>query len=428
MPLPTPNKNEEQSAFIGRCSGILNEEFPDNKQRAAVCYSQWRKSKKGDSVDREFTFHLDKESNLKLDPSTGFLYGKARLTRTGVFDYYDVKGNLMREYRSDEEVFDKVSMDSLSLKPIVDDHPPEMVTSDNINSLQVGSVGEIINIDGQYLTSNIVITDKEMVETILDRKKMGLTTELSCGYSCMLVPEIGNHDSDGYYTFAQKNIKYNHVAIVDRGRAGDQVKILDGKNKKKEQKMAKVQFSRKAIKCDSLTLDQITQVVDEDNLNVINLLSDKLDEAVLIIENITQKKDEFQAKFDQATETINTLKTQVDSLNDINSPVISAMLKERSDVETIATKLGVDCKDKDVKTIKCDSILAMSKNADLKDKSDLYINTRFDAVKDIVNEQIKNDGNDKFSNFMNNLQNKEDKSKCNPRENFIKKDKEQNTK
>jgi len=428
MPLPIPNKDEEQNTFIGRCSSVLKDEFPEQKQRIAVCFSQWKKSKKEDSVNREFTFNLDKESNLKIDPSTGFLYGKARLTRTGVFDYYDKSGNLMREYRSEEEVFDEDSIKSLSMKPIVNDHPSEMVTSDNVNLLQVGSVGEVIDKDGAFLTSNIIITDKDMVDTVLNRKKMGLPTELSCGYNCMIVPEIGHHDSDGYYTFAQKKIKYNHVAIVDRGRAGDQVRILDKKQQKKEQIMAKVQFTRKAIKYDSLTLDQITQVVDEESLNLINILSNKLDEAVYLLNNISAKKDEFQAKYDQANVTITELKTKIDTLNDVNSPIIVAMIKERSDVETVAKELGVDCKDKDIKTIKCDSILALSKNADLKDKSDLYINTRFDAIKDIVKEKVNNDGNDIFSNFMENIQKKEDKSKNDPRSNFIEKDKCQNKK
>jgi predicted nucleotidyltransferase len=45
MPIPTPSGGEEQSAFISRCMGndVMNSEFPDQKQRSAVCYSQWRK-------------------------------------------------------------------------------------------------------------------------------------------------------------------------------------------------------------------------------------------------------------------------------------------------------------------------------------------------------------------------------------------------
>lgn len=46
MPLPTPNNGEDKSSFIGRCTSQLSDmgEFKDNKQRVAVCYSQWKKS------------------------------------------------------------------------------------------------------------------------------------------------------------------------------------------------------------------------------------------------------------------------------------------------------------------------------------------------------------------------------------------------
>jgi len=45
MPLPTPNNGEEQKAFLARCMAnpIMNTEYPESEQRAAVCYSQWRK-------------------------------------------------------------------------------------------------------------------------------------------------------------------------------------------------------------------------------------------------------------------------------------------------------------------------------------------------------------------------------------------------
>jgi hypothetical protein len=46
MPIPNPKKSEEQSDFVSRCMGdeTMNKEFPDQKQRAAVCYSQFKKA------------------------------------------------------------------------------------------------------------------------------------------------------------------------------------------------------------------------------------------------------------------------------------------------------------------------------------------------------------------------------------------------
>lgn len=47
MPLPSPKGKEKQGDFISRCMGdnTMGKDFKDQKQRAAVCYSQWRKAK-----------------------------------------------------------------------------------------------------------------------------------------------------------------------------------------------------------------------------------------------------------------------------------------------------------------------------------------------------------------------------------------------
>lgn len=41
MPLPTPHANESKDDFIGRCMEMLAGEFPNAKQRAAICLKQW---------------------------------------------------------------------------------------------------------------------------------------------------------------------------------------------------------------------------------------------------------------------------------------------------------------------------------------------------------------------------------------------------
>ena len=43
--MPTPERNEEQDDFVGRCmvSGTMSSEYPDESQRTAVCMAQWEK-------------------------------------------------------------------------------------------------------------------------------------------------------------------------------------------------------------------------------------------------------------------------------------------------------------------------------------------------------------------------------------------------
>lgn len=61
MPLPKPNKSETKQEFIDRCMAdeTMKKEYQDEKQRYAVCQSQWdkneEKSAEGDIERRYFT-------------------------------------------------------------------------------------------------------------------------------------------------------------------------------------------------------------------------------------------------------------------------------------------------------------------------------------------------------------------------------------
>lgn len=45
MPIPKPKANETESDFVARCMGddVMAREYPDQKQRAGVCYTQWKR-------------------------------------------------------------------------------------------------------------------------------------------------------------------------------------------------------------------------------------------------------------------------------------------------------------------------------------------------------------------------------------------------
>lgn len=52
MAIPNPKNKEKKSEFVSRCIGDTqtSKDFPDQKQRIAVCYSQWDKAKKDAQV------------------------------------------------------------------------------------------------------------------------------------------------------------------------------------------------------------------------------------------------------------------------------------------------------------------------------------------------------------------------------------------
>jgi HK97 family phage prohead protease len=67
MPLPKPKKDESKDDFLDRCmaSDAMNEEYPDNKQRYAVCVTQWE-SKETDAMPNEMERRVLSADDVEL--------------------------------------------------------------------------------------------------------------------------------------------------------------------------------------------------------------------------------------------------------------------------------------------------------------------------------------------------------------------------
>ena len=124
-------------------------------------------------------------------------------------------------HRRAEEVFSPACVASFEGMPVTDNHPasPEGVNADNIRYLQKGHAHNIRRgapPEEDLLLADLIITDPRLIRQILDGKR-----EISCGYNYVLAEE------DGQYF--QRDIRGNHVAVVDSGRAGPRVAIRDQK-------------------------------------------------------------------------------------------------------------------------------------------------------------------------------------------------------
>lgn len=154
-----------------------------------------------------------------LSPPTrrdnGTMVADAHATRAGVFHYADGQGGVRREYRPIEEVGKADSLSTLKLQPLTDDHPGEKVDSSNARDVAVGCVGQDVRMDGDHVKTSIAIWDAKT----LDKMRAG-KTQLSCGYEVDLDETPGVAPGGEHYDARQTNIRYNHLAVVDAGRAG----------------------------------------------------------------------------------------------------------------------------------------------------------------------------------------------------------------
>jgi hypothetical protein len=146
---------------------------------------------------------------------SGFVRAQAHITRAGIFTYRNPDGTTRKELRLPDEVFDSGSLKSFSMAPVTDDHPPEMLTADNVKHYQKGHLGEIVKKDDDHAVASMMITDPELI-----RKMEKGKVQVSCGYHCD-VDELPGEWRGEKYDAIQRNIRGNHVAVVDVGRAGE---------------------------------------------------------------------------------------------------------------------------------------------------------------------------------------------------------------
>lgn len=166
-----------------------------------------------------------------LKTPEGFLICKdVPIARTGTQQYRGcefgapVADGIYNVQRPEAEVFDRAAVASFEGKPVCDEHPEEDVTPDNYGRYMKGVCRDVRRGDGDLsncLVADLVIYDADLINKIEAGKR-----EISCGYDC-----LWNPTSDSSYD--QLEIRGNHVAVVDKGRAGHKVAIRDAANDKK---------------------------------------------------------------------------------------------------------------------------------------------------------------------------------------------------
>ena len=172
-------------------------------------------------------FYGSKISGHMIRTPEGYLVCKeVPIARTGTQEYRGMEfggENPEKIYvvkRPEEEVFSKAALASFEGKPVVDEHPDENVTPDNIGRYIKGTCRDVRRGEGALsdcVVADLIIYDKDLIKKIESGKR-----DISCGYDCLWDPK----DDD---TYVQLEIRGNHVAVVEEGRAGHKVSIRDSR-------------------------------------------------------------------------------------------------------------------------------------------------------------------------------------------------------
>jgi hypothetical protein len=357
----------------------------------------------------------------------GFLTGRAIVTSVGVFSYRNKDGSITRELRPPKEVFAVDSLNSMKLKPMVNNHPLEKVTPENAKNLQIGSLGNnpsdwvdsygaffgdkngergLIGSDGFHVAIDLSITDAVAIKDIEENGKFAL----SMGYDCEIEETSGVWCGMAYDAI-QRNIRYNHGALVDGARAGDAARIrLDGKDEPVGDTLFDIHLDggdaaqinipsgkprgdkdlevKMKIRLDNgLEYEapdgfvQAYVILKERADNADKALAKERDDHKAALSKLEAERDTAKERMDKAE--AEAKKAREDAA--ISPDRVKAAAKEMAALYDAADRAGVEVKedmaDLDIKRA---VITAVFPKADFKDKDEAYISARYDSALEML--------------------------------------------
>lgn len=217
---------------------------------------------------------IDNELSHRHIDENGFLYiDRSPILKAGILEYYGAE--LLEEGQTeidgvkiDPEKVYKVYIpleelikgkDTFKMKPITNGHTWLGNDGSNAKGKQEGSIGEEITIEGEYLYAPLVFNNLDTVQEIMSGEK----EELSSSYFNILT-KSDNPD----YDFVASDIKANHLALVDKGRCGSDVRVLNNEKRleMKSKNEAKLVLDGKEVDLDQFFEEEHAEDVHDDSI------------------------------------------------------------------------------------------------------------------------------------------------------------------
>lgn len=228
-----------------------------------------------DGEVKQFYFTTKLSNNIEV-LENGFLRcNNVIMGRTGTQQYTtrelniqtsDGKVHVININRYEEDVFHPETLKSMEGKTVTIGHPKDekgqiqFVSADNVDDLEVGYILNVRR-DGNNVVGDIIINNQEAIDMIINKD----IKELSLGYDT-------KYELDGEEALKQTQIVINHLALVERGRAGN-ARIVDEKNQNIEEQgvktLEKESFITKVLKglgIKKAVLDDDTEVSVEETV------------------------------------------------------------------------------------------------------------------------------------------------------------------
>lgn len=272
----------------------------------------------------------------------GYLVASPKVARTGIQEYRGAEvgkpdQDIVRVFRPEEEVFATDALHSFGHRPVTIDHPPEMVDAKNWKKYARGTTGGDVVRDGECVVIPMALMDQDAIAEVEDGKR-----ELSMGYTADLDFTPGKTPAGEQYDAVQRNIRGNHLAIVDKARGGSQLRVFDAQPVKPTPTQSELfTMTMKTILVDGITVE----VSDTAAQVIAKYTKDMEEEKKSLDEKIKAMEDELASlKAEKAKESetkdaeIATLKKQVED-SKLTPQKLDDAVKARDEVIKAAKKV-----------------------------------------------------------------------------------------
>ena len=327
-----------------------------------------------------------------FDDQTGFLYVyRVPIAGAMVQRYVKSDGTEEMEAKLPEEILSDSTVSSANSKPVTDGHHG-LVTKDNSHDLMKGFTASNGHVEGNMLYNDITITDPNLISQI----KNGSKRELSIGFETQMDPTSGTYNG-AKYDAVQRNIRINHVAVVPKGRAGHEVRLIgdsaeavdqvepsEEKGNQMETRVVRADGQNITVAADDV--EKITKL-DADNSAKAKQIAD-LDAQ---IKKLQSEKAQLQGDADTSAKKADEAQAKADSLEADNKKIKEEFDKYKADgvdkklelIDKVKSFVGdeYDYHGKSDRDMKIDAVKAIKGDSvDFTDKSDTYVQAAFDML------------------------------------------------
>ena len=294
----------------------------------------------------------------------GFLKVPGRVARTGIQEYLarelGLDGDPMRVvrvYRPEDEVFNDASLGTYDASDVTNNHPHSLVTAATYKGVAVGVVRGPGRRDGDFVICDLIVKDQKTIDEIIGGK-----CELSAGYTAIYDETPGVTEDGQAYDYIQRDIKINHVAIVERARAGANARVFDHNPGGNTMPVIITTDSGRSV-----------DVADPANAQVV---ADSFDRLLKRANDAESKADKAQATADKAAEDL------AEARKASSDEAINARVVLIGSTQAQARKIAGDsftCDSLDVIEIKRAALAIKRPKMAWGDKSAGYVEYAFDA-------------------------------------------------